>query len=866
MKTKFVLFCLFLLSLRILSQTPNSVQQLPPHQSERVSNIDIKHILLNLKFDWGKKQAFGSAELSLSLKTESNIIYLDGAHLNIQKVTLKNGEKLNYIYDGSEKDNALQITLNKTYTNLDTISVIVYYNTKWKNNIDPNYLSGNNGKGLRFSQPTTNDSLKPNEIWSFGEPQSNRYWFPCYDSPNDLRTTEFIATLDKNLTMVSNGKRRPVKTNPEGTKTWHWKTEIPYANHLTAFVVGEFLDVAESDVENKLTTHNYGSPKEVDWVIASTERLKDMMNYFSKVIGIKYPFEDYSQVFVQDIGSFSGNTGFSTISENMIDDKGTHADFFYLWDQVEAEALAQQWFGNYISIKNWKDVWLTKALARRMQQLYNEQKNGSDEFLLYQLSFDQSAYFSDWNADYRHPLCTENYENISNFTTDNYATYRGNLVINMLHKQLGDAVWWKAILKFANVHAGKQATTKDFENIINTVAQQDLSWFFNQWIYKMGHPLFEATKTYNEKTRELTLTLIQKQMIDSTNKYPQVLYFEGKMEIEIDGKIETIQLAPKKENMFKFILPKKPSFVNIDFASTWIKELSYENTLDELIAISLNSKDALARQNAFVKLGEIANSEKTSLADNEKIISVFKQIIVSKAYWRLRVAALFQLRTVLLTTSKKIDSSTSNMLLKLIATEQSYLKASAINFLGFTQDKKYAPIYMRALSDKSDRVINLAAIALGKTKDEKAFDALVKLIDRPSMKSQSLLSAISGFKELNDVRCFDIIYKVLANTNLPRWRLPDASVWDYRIVAAELLHQIGKSADTYPLIISRFKKSVEEDDLGGIFNNILLINKLADERGQEAFDILKEKYKNDTLLLEATLNYETQFKSQLKNK
>lgn len=864
MKTKFVLFCLFLLSLRILSQTPNSVQQLPPHQSERVSNIDIKHILLNLKFDWGKKQAFGSAELSLSLKTASNIIYLDGAHLNIQKVTLKNGEKLNYIYDGSEKDNALQITLNKTYTNLDTISVIVYYNTKWKNNIDPNYLSGNNGKGLRFSQPTTNDPLKPNEIWSFGEPQSNRFWFPCYDSPNDLRTTEFIATLDKNLTMVSNGKRRPVKTNPDGTKTWHWKTEIPYANHLTAFVVGEFLDVAESDVENKLTTHNYGSPKEVDWVIASTERLKDMMNYFSKVIGIKYPFEDYSQVFVQDIGSFSGNTGFSTISENMIDDKGTHADFFYLWDQVEAEALAQQWFGNYISIKNWSDAWLIKSLARRMQQLYNCQKNGSDEFLLYQLSFDQSVYFGDWSAGYKHPLYTENYENVYDFNSDNYATYRGNLALNMLHKQLGDAIWWKAILKFANVYAGKQATTKDFENIINTVAQQDLTWFFNQWIYKMGHPVFEATKTYNEKTKELTLTLIQKQMIDSTNKYPQVLYFEGKMEIEIDGKIETINLAAKRENSFKFVLQKKPNFVNIDFSSTWIKELNYENTFDELIAISLYSKDALARQNAFIKLGDIAKNEKTSLADKEKIISVFKQIIVSKAYWRLRVAALFQLRTLLLSLPNKIDANTINMLLKLIATEKSYVKASAINFLGFTQDKKYAPIYISALSDESDRVINLAAIALGKTKDEKAFDALSKLISRPSMKSQSLLSAISGFKELNDVRCFDIIYKVLANTNLPRWRLPDASVWDYRIVAAELIHQIGKSADTYPLIISRFKKSVEEDDLGGIFNNILLINKLADERGQEAFDILKDKYKNDNFLFEATLNYETQFKTQLK--
>ena len=54
---------------------------------------------------------------------------------------------------------------------------------------------------------------------------------------------------------------------------------------------------------------------------------------------------------------------FSTISENMVDDYGTHADFFYLWDGVEANDLAAQWFGSLLTPRSWEHAWLNNPAA-----------------------------------------------------------------------------------------------------------------------------------------------------------------------------------------------------------------------------------------------------------------------------------------------------------------------------------------------------------------------------------------------------------------------------------------------------------------------------------------------------------------------
>nr|MBK9653242.1 HEAT repeat domain-containing protein [Bacteroidota bacterium] len=831
--------------------------------AKRIQNIDVKHIALDLQFDWNKKQAFGTATITLSTLLATDKINLDAGMLTINSIKLADGTSLKFDYDGSDKNDALTVNLNRNYKANEELIIKIDYHTNYVNNIDPLSLSGSLGKGLRFSQPTSNDPLKPKEIYSVGDPESNRYWLPCYDAPDDLRTTEFTATVDKSLAVISNGTLVNTKINSDGTHTMYYKMNTPYSNYLTAFVISEYVDVVQNF--EGVTLHNYGYAKEKDAIETTVVRLPDMMQYFSQATGVKYPYANYSQTFVQDVGTFVSNTTFSTITENMVDDYGTHADFFYLWDLTEAEALAQQWFGSYITAKDWSHAWLNKSFAHYFNCLYNEQKNGCEEFLMFQhAAYDIPSYFGDWSAGYRHPIVTQHFENTASFTGDNYATFRGSLVLHMLRKQLGDEKFWQAMQLYVKQNGNKLVTTKDFQNAVEKASGEKMDWFFQQWIYKMGHPVFEVTQNYDETKKQITINIKQTQTIDTKNEYPQSDYFKGKMIIEIDGRLEQITIQAKPENIYTFDNQTKPGFINFNFENTWICETTFEKTFDELINQLQNSKDILARQSAVVALADIAKDEKTTEENKNKIKIEFRKVVMSDAYWRLRAAAIFQLRALTASGIFKMDDETISMLLAGIKKDESWTRAALINFLGTTKDEKYVDIYLNALNDKSDRVINTAAIALGKTKSAKAFDALSKLVDKPSMKSQSLLCALSGLKELGDPRGYDIAYKALSDLTLPRWRLPDFSIWDYRVFAVQLIASLGKSHDAFPVVFERFKKSMNENDVEGIFNNVILIINLADPRGKEAFELLKTKFKNDTKLISAINNYEAQFMEAIK--
>lgn len=840
------------------SNWSQEISKLPALYVNRKPQIDIQHIAINLQFDWKKKQAFGTTTLLFSPLKNTSKINLDAGMLTINSIKLSNGTVLQFNYDGSDKNDALEILLNKTYKTNEKISIIIDYHTNWINEIDPNSLGGNNGKGLRFTEPTSNDPLKKREIWSFSDVESNRYWFPCYDAPNDLRTTEFTATVSADLTVIANGTLESKKNNSNGTTTFHYKTVIPYANHLTAFAVGEFVNVKQKFQTTEL--NNFGYNEQKDWVEATTERLPDMMNFFSNLTGVNYPYPNYSQVFVQDIGTFSGNNSFSTITENMVDDFDTHADYYYLWDLTEAEALAQQWFGNCISPQNWSDVWLTKSLAHYCNGLYNEYKNGKDEFLFYQHSYDQSVYFFDWNSGYQRPIVSQHFDDVTAMTNDNYTTLRGATVLHLLRKQLGEENWKKTIQHFAKNNQNKLVATQNFIHSVEQISGQSMQWFFDQWLYKMGHPIFEVSKKYDAKNQQLTFLVKQIQKVNSNNAYPQTEFFQGKIFIEIDDRIEEIQLQAKEENTFIFQCKSEPKLVNFDFESSWIKEVTFEKSLDELLYQLEHSKDILARNSALSELVALSKKETTSNDDKARIKSAIESLISGNSYWRLRLTAISQLAN--LYGKNPLDETSRNVLLNCIQKDVSWTKANALRVLSSTNDLQYVDLYISNLNDSSQRVVASAAAALGKSKSPKAFETLAQLMEKPSMKSQSRIAALNGLRELGDPRGFEIAMKALSDTQLPRWRLATSN-WDYRVFAAQLIASLGKSEEAFPIIFKRFKNSLNENDIDGIFNNIVLINTLAHPKGQEAYDLVKEKYKNNTTIMSAITAFEEQFKSSI---
>ena len=162
-----------------------------------------------------------------------------------------------------------------------------------------------------------------------------------------------------------------------------------------------------------------------------------------------------------------------------------------------------------------------------------------------------------------------------------------------------------------------------------------MDWFFDQWLYKMGHPVFEVTKNYSNG--KLTLNVKQTQKIDVFNEYPQVEYFQTKVDIEIDGKIEQVWIKPQAENVFTFDTQTEPKLVNFDYEGTLIKELKFEKSTDELIYQMANDKDVLGRRWAS---GELPPKSPGSSRGSE---AALRDAAVNDPAWQIRNAALLQI-------------------------------------------------------------------------------------------------------------------------------------------------------------------------------------------------------------------------------
>ncbi|HYP50800.1 MAG TPA: HEAT repeat domain-containing protein, partial [Pyrinomonadaceae bacterium] len=467
-----------------------------------------------------------------------------------------------------------------------------------------------------------------------------------------------------------------------------------------------------------------------------------------------------------------------------------------------------------------------------------------------------------WKEGLRRPIVTSNYTN-KDALFDTYAYPRGAAVLHMLRRHVGDQMFFKSLNRYLTANAHKPVSTDDLRAAFKETTGQQLDWFFDQWIYKMGHPIFEVTKSYDDAKKQLTLTVRQTQKINPKDEYPQVEFFQTNVDIEIDDRVERVWIKPQAENVFTFKVAAAPKLVNFDYEGTLIKELKFAKPIDELLYQAANDKDVIGRRWALGELGKIAKSAQTPAADKEKITNAFRSAVEKESYWRLRRAALDELSQTFAQPSPpwvkkpavKLDDATVQTILKATKDEKSMTRADAIAFLGLTQDAKYADVYLSALNDRSYAVIQNAAVALAKTKNEKAYESLLKLINTESWHNRLRIAGLSGFAQLGDKRALDMGIKY-ANDKTQSSAVRDA--------AMEAIAANGKGDErAFPIIFDRFKKALAGNDFNGIFHGMMAVIKLGDPRGQQVFDAMREKFKSNPQFTGTIDFFEQQFKAAI---
>ncbi len=829
--------------------------KLPPVHYIRSHDFDVRHIALNLKFDWEKEQAYGTATLTLaSFVPNLKTIDLDAGLMIINSVKLTHAKSLTFNYD--EKESRLSVNLDRAYKVGESITIVVDYRTKGVS--IENSLGFGGGGGLKFTKPTPANPTRRKQVWSQGESDFNRFWFPSYDSPNDFATSELTATVEKPMFVVSNGKLLTRTDNRNGTETFHWKMDIPHANYLTSIVVGEYAEVKGEYLGVPISTYVFPNEQKEGGITA--KRLPAMVKFFSEKTGVKYPYPKYAQTMATDFNGGMENISATTMTPSMIHDARTELDNDS--DSLQSHELAHQWFGDYVTTREWSDIWLNESFATYFQALWDEESKGHEFFLYSDVRSNQQQYYATWNSGNRRPVVTKHYSN-ADALFDTYAYPRGGAVLHMLRKHLGDELFFKSLNHYLTVNANKPVQTEQLRIAVEEATGQSMDWFFDQWIYKMGHPIFEVKQNYDEAGKKLTLTVKQTQNVDPNNHYPQVEFFQARVDVEIGGRVEQVWLKPQTENVFIFDASAKPKLVNFDYEGTMIKEIKFDKSNDELTYQAKSDKDVLGRVWAMNQLAARWKSKDTSDADKATLLPILNRMITGDPLWLIRRDAVLlfapqgqgnQFGGLPQNSNQPaatLDPATIVALTAAVSDKSAPVRSAAIAALGSARNEKFAEIFLVGLNDQSYGVIGASANALAATKSAKAFDALSKLIDSPSWQDRIRLSALRALADLGDKRALDIGFK-FADKSYPA---------NVRSAAVNIVAANGKGdARSFPLVMENFQTALSAGSIQAAMGALRGFIQLGDPRGQQAFDQAKEKFKSQANFAGLLSNLESQFK------
>ncbi|MDP6922872.1 MAG: M1 family aminopeptidase, partial [Lutibacter sp.] len=305
---------------------------------DRVNNL--VHTRLKVDFDFEKSQLNGEAWIDLQAHFyPTNTLVLDAKSFDIHRV-LMNGRKLAYNYS----DDQLTITLDKTYQQGETYQVYIKYTAKPEEVIHQGGVAITDAKGLYFIDPMDADPDKPTQVWTQGETESSSCWFPTIDSPNQKTSQEIYMRVPNQYVSLSNGELISQTEHGDGTRTDYWKMDEKHAPYLFFMGVGDFSVVR--DQWNDLDV-DYYVEKEFAYVAKEIfGHTPEMMDYFSELTGIAYPWDKYAQIVVRDyVSGAMENTTAVVHGERAQQHRGELLDE-NIWEGTIAHELFHHWFGD----------------------------------------------------------------------------------------------------------------------------------------------------------------------------------------------------------------------------------------------------------------------------------------------------------------------------------------------------------------------------------------------------------------------------------------------------------------------------------------------------------------------------------------
>ena len=599
-------------------------------------------------------------------------------------------------------------------------------------------------RGAYFTEPDRANPKKPRQLWTQSQDSDARAWFPCVDYPDNKQTSTTTVVVRKGLFALANGALKERRDDAK-TTTFVYRQEIPHPTYLFTLVVGEFSEIEQTGA--KVPVFYYVPPgREADGErsFGATPR---MIAAFNDFIGVEYAFARYSQIAVADF-IFGGmeNTTATTQTDRTLHDERAHLDFSS--EPLVSHELAHQWFGDLLTTRDWAHAWLNEGFATYFEAVWYEASRGWDEYAYHVVQMVRN-YFAEDDERYRRPVVFNRFVYpIEIF--DRHLYEKGGAVLHMLRGTLGHERFRRAIHRYVEDNRGGSVETIDLVRAIEHASGRNLRGFFEQWINRGGYPELEIGYKYDADRKSAVVDVRQKQKIDDDNpafRFDLNVGFLPASHVpsgverdigdkELEGEHRVRLEVTRAQESFTIPVSEEPSLVRIDPGAYVLAKVEYKFGTDMLVRILQTDADIVARIRAAQALAKEGNrNAREALA----------AALASEPFWGVSLSIAQALAQTHAPWAKAA---------LLAARTHPHPKARrgiAAALGAFPRDPNVASALIEMLDDRSYFVVATALESLGKTRDSRARDVLMRHLSMPSWADSIAAGAARGLGELGDV-------------------------------------------------------------------------------------------------------------------
>ncbi|MFN0276129.1 MAG: M1 family metallopeptidase [Chitinophagales bacterium] len=555
-----------------------------PRGSIREQTVDFQSLQLDVKFQPEKGKVFGIANYEfVPLRKKVDSLFLDGIQMKVSKLQL-DGKPVKHKVDSA----GITIYFQPSLIWEKQHKLLIDYEATPRKGI---YFIG-------WQKPIIADTNDPNrtrkQIWTQGQGVDNRFWIPGFDDVNDKLVTNLNITFDKNYEVISNGNLvGKIEVGNSTEATWRYAMDHPHALYLIMLAIGEY-EHKDYVSKNGITSRQYYYPDRKEAVDVTYEYSSEMMDWFADETGVPYPWKTYANVPVQEfIYGAMENTTATIFSDYFLQDPRSSFDRDY--DAINAHELAHQWFGDYITEFSSTSHWLHESFATYYSKIFMRTIEGEDAYAWNRRNELNSAINADNQNEF--PLAHTEAGSSRHYQ-------KGSFVLDMLRYVTGDEQFRKVIKEYLLAHAYGNVTTHDLQIQFQKTLGMNLDWFFDEWVYKSGYPVYDVS--YTKTSQATTFNVKQTQKKTTTVdlfKMPvhfQVFYSDG-------SNSDTIVWLEKAET--SITIPNKNilevAYALFDPGMMVYSKVNFKKEFEELIIQATMAKNYIDRYDAVEAMKDI---------------------------------------------------------------------------------------------------------------------------------------------------------------------------------------------------------------------------------------------------------------------